>query len=96
MEFLHKPVLLNECIENLSIKPDGVYLDGTLGGAGHSLEIAKSLNEKGMLIGIDRDIEAINVSRERLLGLKPTINLVNDNYKNIKDVLSKLNVPKVN
>lgn len=95
MEFLHKPVLLNECIENLNIKPDGVYLDGTLGGAGHSLEIAKSLNEKGMLIGIDRDIEAINVSSERLRGVKPTIKLVNDNHKNIKDVLRMLNIPKV-
>ena len=95
MEFLHKPVLLKECIDNLRIKPDGVYLDGTLGGAGHSLEIAKLLNEKGMLIGIDRDAEAISVSRERLLGLKPTIKLVNDNYKNIKDVLSKLNIPMV-
>lgn len=95
MEFLHKPVLLHECIENLSIRPDGVYLDGTLGGAGHSLEIAKLLNEKGMLIGIDRDIEAINVSRERLKGVKTTVNLVNDNYKNIKDVLKNLRVEKV-
>jgi len=95
MEFLHKPVLLNECIENLNIKPDGVYLDGTLGGAGHSLEIAKSLNEKGMLIGIDRDIEAINVSSDRLRDVKPTVKLVNDNHKNIKDVLRMLNIPKV-
>ena len=59
MEFVHKPVLLNECIENLNIKPDGIYLDGTLGGAGHSLEIAKLLSDKGMLIGIDRDVEAM-------------------------------------
>lgn len=95
MEFVHKPVLLNECIDNLKIKPDGIYLDGTLGGAGHSLEIAKSLNEKGMLIGIDRDIEAINASSERLVGLKPTIKLVNDNYKNIKNVLTTLNILKV-
>lgn len=95
MEFLHKPVLLNECIENLSIKPNGVYLDGTLGGAGHSLEIAKLLNEKGMLIGIDRDIEAINVSRERLAKVKPEVKLVNDNYKNIKDVLERIGVEKV-
>ena len=95
MKFLHKPVLLNECIENLKIKPNGVYLDGTLGGAGHSLEIAKLLNENGLLIGIDRDIEAINVSRERLNNLRPSIELINDNYKNIKDVLSKLNIKKV-
>jgi len=95
MEFLHKPVLLKECIENLRIKPDGIYLDGTLGGAGHSLEIARSLNEKGMLIGIDRDFEAINVSSERLRDVKPTVKLVNDNHKNIKDVLNKLNILKV-
>lgn len=95
MEFLHKPVLLNECIENLSIKPDGVYLDGTLGGAGHSLEIAKLLNENGLLIGIDRDNEAIKVSSERLEGVRPQVILVNDNHKNIKDVLRKLAVDKV-
>ena len=58
MEFKHVPVLLNECIENLKIKPDGIYVDGTLGGAGHSYEIAKRLSSKGRLIGIDRDEEA--------------------------------------
>ena len=95
MEFVHKPVLLNECIENLNIKPGGIYLDGTLGGAGHSLEIAKLLNDKGMLIGIDRDIEAIQVSGDRLKDVEPTVKLVNDNYKNIKDVLSNLEISKV-
>lgn len=95
MEFVHKPVLLNECIENLNIKPDGIYLDGTLGGAGHSLEIAKLLNEKGTLIGIDRDVTAINVSSSRLSNVVPTVNLVNDNYKNIKDVLRSLGVAGV-
>ena len=95
MEFVHKPVLLNECIENLNIKPDGIYLDGTLGGAGHSLEISKLLNEKGTLIGIDRDVTAINVSSSRLSNVKPTVNLVNDNYKNIKDVLSNLDIKGV-
>ena len=95
MEFVHKPVLLNECIENLSIKPNGVYLDGTLGGAGHSLEIARSLGKKGMLIGIDRDIEAIDVSRQRLKNVEPRVVLFNDNYKNIKDVLSGAGIDKV-
>lgn len=95
MEFVHKPVLLNECICNLNIKPNGIYLDGTLGGAGHSLEIAKLLNNEGTLIGIDRDMTAINVSRSRLSDVKPTVNLVNDNYKNIKDVLSNLNITGV-
>lgn len=95
MEFVHKPVLLNECIENLNIKPNGVYLDGTLGGAGHSLEISKLLNEKGTLIGIDRDVTAINVSSSRLSNVAPTVNLVNDNYRNIKDVLSRLGIKGV-
>ena len=95
MDFLHKPVLLNECITNLSIKPNGVYLDGTLGGAGHSLEIAKMLNEQGVLIGVDRDLDAISVSSKRLLGVLPKVHIVNDNYKNIKDVLTKLAIDKV-
>ena len=59
MEFSHKPVLLEECIQGLNINPDGIYVDGTLGGAGHSLEIAKRLSPNGMLIGIDRDIDEI-------------------------------------
>lgn len=95
MDFLHKPVLLNECITNLSIKPNGVYLDGTLGGAGHSLEIAKKLNEQGVLIGVDRDAEAIEVSSKRLVGVLPKVHIVNDNYKNIKDVLTRLEIDKV-
>ena len=59
MEFQHKSVLLQECIDGLNIKPDGIYVDGTMGGAGHSKEIVKRISEKGLLIGIDRDEEAI-------------------------------------
>lgn len=66
MEFNHKPVLLNECIDNLRIKPDGVYVDGTLGGAGHSSEIYRRLGKDGTLVGIDQDEFALEVSRERL------------------------------
>ena len=66
IEFSHKPVLLNECIEGLNIKKDGIYVDGTLGGAGHSKKILENLSEKGMLIGIDRDDEALNASNEKL------------------------------
>ena len=66
MEFEHKPVMLEECIEGLNIKPNGIYIDGTIGGAGHSREIVKRLNENGMLIGIDKDEEALSVSKERL------------------------------
>ena len=66
MEFQHKPVLLNECIEGLNIKEQGIYVDGTLGGAGHSMEIVKRLSNKGLLIGIDRDEEALNAAKDNL------------------------------
>ena len=64
--FNHVPVLLEEVLNGLNIKPDGIYVDGTLGGAGHSSQIAKRISEKGLLLGIDRDEEAICVARERL------------------------------
>ena len=66
MEFKHEPIMLNECIENLKIKQNGVYVDGTLGGAGHSSEIVKRLSNEGVLIGIDRDTEALKASGKRL------------------------------
>ena len=66
MEFNHKSVLLDETIESLNIKPDGIYVDGTLGGAGHSFQIAKRLSDKGRLIGIDQDADAIKAATERL------------------------------
>ena len=94
MEFVHKPVLFDECMENLNIKPDGIYVDGTLGGAGHSLGIAKSLNKNGTLIGIDRDVEALAVSKQRLAEVNPKVLLVNDNHKNIKEILANLGIYK--
>lgn len=94
MEFVHKPVLFDECMENLNIKLNGIYVDGTLGGAGHSLGIAKSLNENGTLIGIDRDVEALAVSKQRLAEVNPKVILVNDNHKNIKEILSNLGIYK--
>ena len=66
LEFKHTPVLLNECIHGLNIKPDGIYVDGTLGGGGHSKEILKHLSKKGLLIGIDRDEEALKAAKENL------------------------------
>ena len=65
MEFKHEPIMLNECIDNLSIKKDGIYVDGTLGGAGHSSRIIERI-ESGLLIGLDRDLEAIAASKKRL------------------------------
>lgn len=96
MEFNHKPVLFEECIENLDIKPDGIYVDGTLGGAGHSGEIYRRLGNKGTLIGIDQDEFAIETSRGRLSGQsKAKLILVNDNFRNIANICSKIGIPAV-
>ena len=94
MEFKHKPVMLMPCIEGLEIKSDGIYVDGTLGGAGHSIEIAKRLSQKGKLIGIDRDEEALRVAQEKLKDFSNVI-YVHDNHDNIKEILEKLEIEKV-
>lgn len=94
MEFKHKPVLLTECISGLKIKPDGIYVDGTLGGAGHSLEIVKKLSSKGRLIGIDRDEDALKAAKEKLKEFK-NVTYIHDNHDNIKEILKKLNIDKV-
>ena len=94
LEFKHNPVLLNECIEGLDIKPDGIYVDGTLGGAGHSKVIASKLSQKGMLIGIDRDIDALNAAKENLKQYS-NIQYVHDNHDNIKNILEKLEIQAV-
>lgn len=94
IEFNHVSVLLNECIENLNIKPDGIYVDGTMGGAGHSLEIVKKLSEKGMLIGIDRDEEALAVAKERLKEFN-NVKYVHDNNDNIDEIIKNLNIKGV-
>ena len=96
MEFSHKSVLLNEVIENLMIQPDGIYVDGTLGGAGHSYEIAKRLSDKGRLIGIDQDADAIAAATKRLEPLKDKVTIVRSNYKDMKQVLKDLGITKVN
>ena len=94
MKFEHKPVLLQECIEGLQIKPDGIYVDGTMGGAGHSIEIVKKLSSKGTLIGIDRDEEALKASKERLSEYK-NVTYIHDNHDNIKEILQKLGINQV-
>ncbi len=92
MEFVHESVLLDECIEGLDIKPNGIYVDGTLGGAGHSREIAKRLNG-GLLIGIDRDEIALKAAGERLEGYN--VKLVHGNFKDVANILAELGIPKV-
>ena len=94
MEFKHKPVMLMPCIEGLEIKKDGIYVDGTLGGAGHSIEIAKRLSSKGKLIGIDRDEEALTAAQEKLKDFSNVI-YVHDNHDNIKEILENLEIEKV-
>ncbi|MGI6279351.1 MAG: 16S rRNA (cytosine(1402)-N(4))-methyltransferase RsmH [Acutalibacteraceae bacterium] len=92
MEFKHVSVLLNECIDALNIKPDGIYVDGTVGGAGHSLEIAKRLNN-GMLIALDRDPDAVKVAAERLAPY--TAKVINSNFNRLDEVLSELGISGV-
>ncbi|MBS4960055.1 MAG: 16S rRNA (cytosine(1402)-N(4))-methyltransferase RsmH [Clostridiales bacterium] len=95
MEFHHVSVLLNECLENLHIDPDGIYVDGTLGGAGHSSEIVKRL-KNGRLIGIDQDEEALEAAKKRLEPYKDKVTLVHSNFSHIADVLDELGVRQVN
>lgn len=95
MEFKHKSVLLDETIENLAIKPDGIYVDGTLGGGGHSYEIASRLSDKGRLIGIDQDADAIAAATKRLEPFKDRVTIVRNNYCNMDAVLRELNIQKV-
>ena len=94
MEFSHKSVLLDETIEGLNIKPDGVYVDGTMGGAGHSSEIVKRLSGDGMLIGIDRDSDALAASRKRLADFK-NVRFVHNNFSSILEILEEENIPKI-
>ena len=94
MEFKHLPVLLNECINGLNIKSNGIYVDGTLGGAGHSVEIVKKLSSNGRLIGIDRDEEALKAAKERLRDFS-NVTYIHGNHDNIKDILKELQIEKV-
>lgn len=94
MEFKHTPIMLNDVISGLNIKPTGVYFDGTLGGAGHSKEILKRL-DGGLLIGCDKDTEALQVSEKRLNEINSHFKLVHDDYKNFKQILTNLNIEKV-
>ena len=94
MEFKHEPVMLEECIEALNINPDGIYVDGTLGGAGHSIEILKRLSPNGKLIGIDRDEEALKASEKRLKDFK-NVTYIHGNHDDIQEILQDLGIQEV-
>lgn len=96
IKFEHDPVLLQEVLENLKIRPDGIYADGTLGGAGHSYHIVQKLTEGGRLIGIDQDADAIAAAGERLAPFADRVTIVRDNYENMVHVLDDLGIAGVN
>lgn len=95
MEFVHKSVLLHETVDSLNVKPDGIYVDGTLGGGGHALEVCRQLGENGRFIGIDQDAEAIEAAGERLKEFGDKVTIVRSNYVDTPSVLKSLNIQKV-
>ena len=95
MEFVHKSVLLKETIDGLKIKPDGIYVDGTLGGGGHASEVARRLSNKGSIIGIDQDAAAIEAAGIRLKDFGEKVTIVRSNYCDMKSQLGKLGIDKV-
>lgn len=95
MEFKHYSVLLAETIEQLNIRPDGIYVDGTLGGAGHASEVLKHLSKQGRLIGIDQDADAIRAASERLAPYKEQVTIIRSNYANMKEELNAIGVTGV-
>ena len=96
MKFEHTSVLLEEVLDNLAIRPDGIYVDGTLGGGGHSFHILERLTQGGRLIGIDQDTDAIAAAGERLAAFGDAVTIVHDNYENIAGVLADLSIREVN
>ena len=95
MEFSHQPVLLQETIENLKIKPEGIYVDGTIGGAGHAEEVCKRLSGSGRLIGIDQDADAIEAARSRLIQYKERVTILRGNYCNLTEMLEQEGIQSV-
>lgn len=94
MDFVHKPIMLEECVEGLNIKSNGIYFDGTLGGAGHSKEILKRL-KTGLLVAVDKDEEALSVATSRLSEISNNFKVVKSDFKNFNKVLDDLNIDKI-
>lgn len=96
MEFKHYSVMLRETIDALAVKPDGIYVDGTMGGAGHSLQIASRLSERGRLICIDQDADAIAAGKEKLTDFSDRVTIVRSNYERMRQILEELGIASVN
>ena len=96
MEFEHISVLLNETIDALNVKENGIYVDGTLGGAGHAYEVCRRLGAEGRFVGIDQDADAIEAGKKRLAEFGEQVQIVRSNYCNMKQVLGELGISKVN
>ena len=94
MEFKHISVLLDEATDALNIKKDGIYVDGTMGGGGHSLKIVSQLSENGLLVGIDRDIQAIEASKKRLEGFSNVL-FVHNNFHNVSQILAENSISAI-
>ncbi len=95
MEFKHISIMFEDCMKLLDIKPAGIYVDGTLGGGGHSYGICERLNNDGRLIGIDRDLEALAAAGKRLESFSSVTTFINDNYANVKNILKGLSIPSI-
>ncbi|MCI8483037.1 MAG: 16S rRNA (cytosine(1402)-N(4))-methyltransferase RsmH [Lachnospiraceae bacterium] len=95
MEFKHKSVLLKETIEHLNIKPEGIYVDGTLGGGGHAYEVCKRLSQRGRLIGIDQDEDAVKAANRRLSEFEDKIQIVRSNYHQMREILTERGICQV-
>ena len=95
MIFRHESVMVDEVINLLAINPDGIYVDCTAGGGGHSYKIGERLNANGLIIGIDRDLDAINAAREKLSSLSCKVELVHENFSTLGKVLDDLSIDKV-
>ena len=95
MEFKHESVLLKETMEYLNVNPDGIYVDGTLGGGGHAYEVCRRLSPKGKLIGIDQDEDAVEAAAKRLSEFNGRVQVIRDNYRRMGEVLEACGIRQV-